>query len=104
MSPAARVHQPSIAHAAHEVVFDLDDDRSSRRAAQSVSGQYHESPEHAHTGTSAVEYRVRPRPPYVRGAGRPASPAELVIVDLIAQQNEQPHEEPGDGDFAGRPR
>src|SRR5947209_7165200 len=35
-----------------------------------------------------------------RGRGQPAPSTELVIVDLIAQHNEQPHEElAGNGDF-----
>src|SRR6267143_6743853 len=56
-------------------------------------------PEHARTGTSAVGGSSQSAPSLPRGRGRPAPPTELVIVDLIAQHNEQPHEElAGDGD------
>lgn len=57
-------------------------------------------PEHARTGTSAVGGSSQSATSLRRGRGRPAPPAELGIVDLIAQHNEQPHEElAGDGDF-----
>ena len=60
-------------------------------------------PEHARTGTSAVGGARQSAPSLRRGRRRPAPPAELVIVDLIAQHNEQPHEElAGDGDFGFR--
>ena len=47
----------------------------------------------AHQGHKGNEgRRVKP--------GRPAPPAELVIVNLVTQHNEQPHEElAGHGDF-----
>src|SRR6266542_4777715 len=58
-------------------------------------------PEHAHTGTSAVGRWIQSAPSLHRGDGRsPPAPAELVIVDLVAQHNEEPHEElPGNSDF-----
>ena len=57
-------------------------------------------PEHARTGTSAVGGSSQAATSLRRGQGRPAPPTELVIVDLIAQHNKQPHEElAGDGDF-----
>ena len=57
-------------------------------------------PEHARTGTSAVGGSRQAATSLRRGRGRPAPPTELVIVDLITQHNEQPHEElAGDGDF-----
>src|SRR5882724_12343323 len=60
-------------------------------------------PEHARTGTSAVGGSSQSAPSLRRGRGRPAPPTELVIVNLIAQHNEQPHEElAGDGDFGFR--
>ena len=60
-------------------------------------------PEHARTGTSAVGGSRQSATSLRRGRGRPAPPPELVIVDLIAQHNKQPHEElAGDGDFGLR--
>ena len=57
-------------------------------------------PEHARTGTSAVGGSRQAATSLRRGQGRPAPATELVIVDLIAQHNEQPHEELArDGDF-----
>src|SRR3989442_15694362 len=57
-------------------------------------------PEHARTGTNAVGGSRQAVTSLRRDRGRPAPPTELVIVDLIAQHNEQPHEElAGDGDF-----
>src|SRR2546426_11024964 len=57
-------------------------------------------PEHARTGTNAVGGSRQTVPSLRRDRGRPAPPTELVIVDLITQHNEQPHEElAGDGDF-----
>ncbi len=57
-------------------------------------------PEHARTGTNAVGGSRQAATSLRRGRGRTAPPTELVIVDLIAQHNEQPHEElAGDGDF-----
>src|SRR6266704_4249252 len=57
-------------------------------------------PEHARTGTNAVGGSRQAATSLHRGRGRPAPATELVIVDLITQHNEQPHEElSGDGDF-----
>src|SRR5438105_13158239 len=57
-------------------------------------------PEHARTGTNAVGGSRQAVTSLRRDRGRPAPPTELVIVDLITQHNEQPHEElAGDGDF-----
>src|SRR5215467_16038804 len=59
-------------------------------------------PEHAPTGTSALGPGIQFTIPSRRSQGeRPtAASAELVVVDLIAQHNEQPHEElPGDRDL-----
>src|SRR5439155_2862696 len=56
--------------------------------------------EHARTGPSAVGESRQAATSLRRGRGRPAPPTELVIVDLIAQHNEEAHEElAGDGDF-----
>src|SRR4029450_13088581 len=56
-------------------------------------------PEHARTGTSAVGGSSQ-SPSLRRGRSRAAPPTELVIVNLIAQHNEEAHEElAGDGDF-----
>ena len=60
-------------------------------------------PEHARTGTSAVGGLRQSAISLGRGRSRPAPPTELVIVDLIAQHNEEAHEElAGDGDFGFR--
>src|SRR2546422_6673412 len=60
-------------------------------------------PEHARTGSRAGGGSRQSAPSLRRGRGRPAPPTELVIVDLVAQHNEQPHEElAGDGDFGFR--
>src|SRR5438094_8362671 len=60
-------------------------------------------PEHARTGTNAVGGSRQAVTSLRRDRGRPAPPTELVIVDLITQHNEQPHEElAGDGDFGLR--
>jgi len=60
-------------------------------------------PEHARTGTSAVGGSSPSAPSLRRGQGRPAPPTELVIVNPIAQHDEQPHEElAGDGNFGFR--
>ena len=57
--------------------------------------------EHARTGTSAVGGSRQAATSL--GRGQPAPSTELVIVDLIAQHNEQPHEElAGNGDFGFR--
>ena len=59
--------------------------------------------EHARTGTSAVGRWTQSATSLPRGDGESPTPAplEFVIVDLIAQHNEQPHEElAGDGDFS----
>src|SRR6266849_613516 len=60
-------------------------------------------PEHARTGTSAVGGSSQAAPSLRRGGGRAAPPAELVIVDLVAQHNEEPYEQlASDGDFGFR--
>src|ERR1700730_9944036 len=60
-------------------------------------------PEHARTGTSAVGGSSQAATSLGRGRSRPAPPTELVLVDLIAQHNEEAHEElAGDGDFGLR--
>src|SRR5213593_2645034 len=57
-------------------------------------------PEHARTGTNAVGGSRQAVTSLRRDRGRPAPPTELVIVDLVTQHNEQPHEQlAGDGDF-----
>src|SRR2546425_11725099 len=75
-----------------------------RGAAQSVGGhdKTMNHPEHARTGTSAVGRWTQSATSLPRGDGESPTPAplEFVIVDLIAQHNEQAHEElAGDGDF-----
>src|SRR6266487_3295700 len=58
-------------------------------------------PEHTRTGTNAGGGSSQAAPSL--GRGRTAPPTELVIVNLIAQHNEQPHEElAGDGHFGLR--
>src|SRR5260370_16432127 len=60
-------------------------------------------PEHARTGTSAVGGSSQSAPSLRRSRRRAAPPAELVIVDLVAQHNEEPHEQLArDGDFGFR--
>src|SRR6266852_8982319 len=91
-----------FAHAAHDVVFDLDDLGSSKRGGpiNKRSRQTMNHPEHARTGTSAVGGSSQAATSLGRGRGRAAPPAKLVIVDLIAQHNEEAHEQlAGDGDF-----
>src|SRR2546422_11755049 len=59
-------------------------------------------PEHARTGTSAVGRASQSGTSLHRGEGGSPTPAplELVIVDLVAQHNEQPDEQlAGDGNF-----
>jgi len=59
-------------------------------------------PEHAHTGTSALGRWIQPATSLGRGDGGGPTPAppELVIVDLVTQHNEEPHEQlAGDRDF-----
>src|SRR6266700_6792903 len=57
--------------------------------------------EHARTGTSAFGTPSAGSASLCWGdAGRPPAPPELVIVDLVAQHDEEPHEElAGDGDL-----
>jgi len=60
-------------------------------------------PEHARTGTGAVGGSSQSAPSLRRSRRRAAPPAELVIVDLVAQHNEEPHEQLArDGDFGFR--
>src|SRR5882724_13082114 len=59
-------------------------------------------PEHARTGTSAVGREIQSATSLPRGDGRSQTPAplELVIVDLVAQHNEEAHEQlASDRDF-----
>src|SRR5712692_3997281 len=59
-------------------------------------------PEHARTGTSALGRWIQSATSLRGGdsGGPTPAPAELVIVDLVAQHNEQPHEQlAGDRDF-----
>ena len=59
-------------------------------------------PEHARTGTSAVGREIQAATSLPRGDGGSPTPAplELVIVDLVAQHNEEAHEQlASDGDF-----
>src|SRR5712692_6272961 len=57
-------------------------------------------PEHARTGTSALGRWIQPATSLRRGGSLTPAPAELVIVDLVAQHNEEPHEQlPGDRDL-----
>ena len=61
--------------------------------------------EHARTGTHAVGRRIQAATSLRRGdnGSLTPAPAELVIVDLIAQHDKQPDEQlPGDGDFGFR--
>ena len=59
--------------------------------------------EHARTGTSAVRGSSPSAPSLRRGWRRPASTAELLIVDVIAQHNEEPYEQLArDGNFGFR--
>src|SRR5262245_5221166 len=63
-------------------------------------------PEHARTGTSAVGRWIRSRPSLRRGDGGSSTPAqaELGVVDMVAQHNEQPYEQlPRDRDFGFGP-
>src|SRR5216683_2065252 len=57
--------------------------------------------EHARTGTSAWGPPSTVRAPLARRhGGRPPTAPELVIVDVVAQHDEEPHEElAGHGDF-----
>src|SRR4029453_19607521 len=60
-------------------------------------------PEHARTGTSAVRGSSPSAPSLRRGWRSPPSPAELLIVDLVAQHNEEPYKQLArDGDFGFR--
>ena len=79
-------------------MFDLDDDSSSRRGGpiSERSRQTMNDPEHARTGTHAVGGSSQAAPSLRRGRSRATPAAELVIVNLIAQHNEEAHEE-----FAG---
>src|SRR6266851_7893001 len=54
-----------------------------------------DNPEHARTGTSAVGRGIQSATSLPRGDGGSPMPAplELVIVDLIAQHNEEAHEQ-----------
>src|SRR5260370_41967901 len=59
-----------------------------------------DDPEHARTGTSAVGRGIQSATSLRRDGSWTAPSLELVIVDLIAQHNEEAHEElAGDGDF-----
>src|SRR5437899_12913368 len=59
-----------------------------------------DDPEHARTGTSPVGRGIQSATSLRRDGSWTAPSLELVIVDLIPQHNEQPHEElAGDGDF-----
>src|SRR5262245_46448318 len=58
--------------------------------------------EHAHTGTHALGTTESIQDLLCGSVGGywPAAPTELVVVDLVAPHDEEPHEElPGDGDF-----
>ena len=57
-------------------------------------------PEHARTGTSAVGRSIQSAASLRGGGSQTSPPAELVIVDLVTQHNEEPHEQlPGDRDL-----
>src|SRR5262245_2842821 len=59
-------------------------------------------PEHAHTGTHALGRRSRFTISLRQSAGGRllSAAAELVVVDLVAPHDKEPHEElPGDGHF-----
>src|SRR5713101_692964 len=59
-----------------------------------------DDPEHARTGTSAVGRGIQSATSLRRDGSWTAPSLKLVIVDLIAQHNEEAHEElAGDGDF-----
>ena len=57
--------------------------------------------EHAHTGTRALGLSAAAVSLRRCESGQPTpATAELVVIDLVAEHDEQPHEQcPGDGDF-----
>src|SRR6266571_5961913 len=62
-----------------------------------------DDPEHARTGTSAVGRGIQSATSLRRDGSWTAPSLELVIVDLIAQHNEEAHEQLArDGDFGFR--
>jgi hypothetical protein len=115
VQPAVTVHQPSIRarNAAHDVVFDRRRSWDRRGwASQSVgrSRATINDPENARAGTVAVRPTRRSRPlrprlhrsarQFEAGAAGSASAAVLVVVDLIAEHDVEPDEQPpGQGDL-----
>src|SRR5438552_13809073 len=80
------------------------DDASSSRRGGPISERSWETMdylEHARTGTSAGGRRRQYAPSLARRYnGRPPASPELVIVDVVTQRDEEPHEElAGHGDF-----